>query len=269
MLEETHAFFREIIDLDLNVQNFIDSDFVMINQPLAEHYGIDGVRGLKIRRVALPPSSLRGGVLTQASVLKVSADGTRTSPVLRGAWIMKHFLGTPSPPPPPGVTAVEPDIRGATTIRQQIAKHRDHESCNRCHRKIDPPGFALETFDVIGAQREWYRTRSNGKYIKQTIHPHSSQNVQYKRGLDVDSSGEMPDGRPFADVRQYKRLLLNDKTLATRTLTRMLMTYALGRRLGFSDRPEVERMVASVKNKGDGLRSIVHEVVRSEAFRSP
>ncbi len=189
MLDETHAFFRELLDHDLNVQNFIDSDFAMINQPLAEHYGIEGVSGLEIRRVELPPNSLRGGVLTQASVLKVSADGTRTSPVLRGAWILKHLLGTPSPPPPTSVSAVEPDIRGATTIRQQLAQHRDHASCNRCHRKIDPPGFALETFDVIGAQREWYRTRNNGKYIKRTIHPHSAQNVQYKRGLDVDSLG--------------------------------------------------------------------------------
>jgi hypothetical protein len=240
----------------------------MINQPLAEHYGIEGVTGLDIRRVELPPNSLRGGVLTQASVLKVSADGTRTSPVLRGAWIMKHLLGTPSPPPPPSVSAVEPDIRGATTVRQQLAKHRDHASCNRCHRKIDPPGFALETFDVIGAQRQWYRTRNNGKYVKRTIHPHSAQNVQYKRGLDVDSSGEMPDGRPFTDVREYKRHLLEDETLMTRTLARLLLTYSLGRRLGFSDRPEVERIVASVKDKGDGLRSIVHEVVQSESFRS-
>ena len=269
MLDETRAFFREVLDHDLSVQNFIDSDFAMINQPLAEHYGIDGITGLEIRRVVLPPGSLRGGVLTQASVLKVSADGTRTSPVLRGAWIQKHFLGTPSPPPPPSVSAVEPDIRGATTIRQQLAQHRDHASCDRCHRKIDPPGFALETFDVIGQQRQWYRTRNNGKYVQRTVHPHSAQNVQYKRGLDVDSAGSMPDGRPFADVREYKRLLMEDKTLATRTLTRMLLSYALGRRLGFSDRPEVQRIVASVKDKNDGLRSIVHEVVHSEAFRSP
>jgi hypothetical protein len=127
----------------------------------------------------------------------------------------------------------------------------------------------LEAFDVIGAEREWYRTRNNGKYIKRRIHPHSSQNVQYKRGLDVDSSGAMPDGRPFADVRDYNRHLLEDKTLATRTLARLLLTYSLGRRLGFSDRPEVDRIVASVRDKNNGLRSIVHEVVQSEAFRSP
>jgi hypothetical protein len=268
MLDESHSFFREVLDNDLDVRNFFDSDFVMINQPLAEHYGIDGVKGLTIRRVALPPNSLRGGVLTQASVLKVSADGTRTSPVLRGAWILKHLLGTPSPPPPANVSAVEPDIRGAKTIREQIAMHRDHDMCNRCHQKIDPPGFAMESFDVIGAQREWYRTRGNGKYIKQTIHPHSTQNVQYQRGIDVDASGAMPDGRLFADVVEYKRLLTEDKTLAPRTLTHMLLNYALGRRLGFSDRPEVERIMERVKLGNNGLRSIIHEIVQSEAFRS-
>lgn len=210
-----------------------------------------------------------GGVLTQASVLKVSADGTRTSPVLRGVWILKHLLGTPSPPPPPTVVAVEPDIRGATTIREQLAKHRDHDSCNRCHRKIDPPGFALESFDVIGGQRDWYRLRGGGKYVQRTVHPYSTQNVQYKQGPEVDSTGTTPDGRLFVDVRQYKRLLLEDDTLMARTLARLLLTYGLGRELGFSDRGELERIVASVKADHDGLRSIVHEVVQSETFRQP
>jgi hypothetical protein len=163
MLNETHAFFRELLDRDHSVQNFIESDFVMINQPLADFYGIDGVQGLEIRRVKRPRDSLRGGILTQASVLKVSADGTRTSPVLRGSWILKHLYGTPSLPPPATVQAIEPDIRGATTIREQLARHREHESRHRCHRRIDPPGFAVECFDVIGAQRHWYRTRGSGK----------------------------------------------------------------------------------------------------------
>jgi hypothetical protein len=182
---------------------------------------------------------------------------------------LKHFLGKPSPPPPANVIAVEPDIRGATTIREQIARHRDQETCNRCHQNIDPPGFALEAFDVIGAQREWYRTRINGKFLKQTIHPHSKQNVQYQRGIDVDSSGTMPDGRTFADVFEYKRLLVEDKSLAPGTLTRMLLSYALGRRLGFSDRPEVERILERVKVRNNGLRSIIHEITLSEAFGSP
>ncbi len=270
MLDETHAFFREILDRDHSVQSFLDSDFLMINQPLAEFYGIDGVRGLRIRRVELPSDSVRGGVLTQASVLKVSADGTRTSPVLRGAWILKNLYGTPSPPPPPTIAAIEPDIRGATTIREQLAKHRSHQSCNRCHRKIDPPGFALENFDVIGGWRDWYRTAQNGKYVNRLLHPQApNQHVRYQQGPDVDASGTMPDGRKFADIREYKRLLLEDETAMPRSLTRLLLEYSLGRRMGFSDRPEVERIVAAAKTKNDGLRSLIYEVVQSETFRSP
>ena len=294
MLDETHAFFREILDQNHSVNDFIDSSYVMINKPLADFYGLEGsvewskgdverddiekgeidqssnISGLKVRRVELPKGSVRGGVLTQASVLKVSADGTRTSPVLRGAWILKYLYGTPSPPPPPTVEAIEPDIRGATTIREQLAKHREHESCNRCHHKIDPPGFALESFDVIGAQRDWYRTRGSGKYVKRPRHPQAPKHyVQYRQGPDVDASGTMPDGREFSDVRDYKRLLLEDKEAMPHSLARLLLTYSLGRRLGFSDRPEVERIVASVKGQNYGLRSLIHEIVQSETFRSP
>ena len=270
MLDETHGFFREILEKNLSANNFIDSDFAMINQPLADFYGIKGTEGLKIRRVPVPEGSLRGGVLTQASVLKVSADGTRTSPVLRGVWILKYFLGTPSPPPPASVANVEPDIRGATTIREQIAKHRDNQSCNRCHRKIDPPGFALESFDVIGAERDWYRTRGSGKYVRKPRHPQAPNHfVQYRQGPNVDPSGEMPDGRAFADVRQYKRLLLEDEDALPTALTRMLLTYSMGRPLGFSDRPEVERIVAKAKSSNYGLKSLIHEIVQSKAFRGP
>ena len=270
MLDETHAFFREVLYRDHSVNDFIDSDFAMLNKPLADFYGIDGVKGLAVRRVELPDDSVRGGVLTQASVLKVSADGTRTSPVLRGAWILKYLYGTPSPPPPPTIAAIEPDIRGATTIREQLAKHREHESCNRCHQKIDPPGFALESFDVIGAQRDWYRTRGSGKYVTVPRHPQAPKHyVQYRQGADVDASGTMPDGRHFANIRDYKRLLLEDKTAMPRSLTRLLLTYSLGRQLGFSDRPEVERIVASVQPKKYGLRSLIHEIVLSETFRRP
>lgn len=270
MLDETHAFFREVLDRDQSVNDFIDSDFVMVNKPLADFYGIDGVKGLEVRRVTLPDDSLRGGVLTQASVLKVSADGTRTSPVLRGAWILKHLYGTPSPPPPPTIEAIEPDIRGATTIREQLARHREHESCNRCHRKIDPPGFALESFDVIGAQRDWYRTRGSGKYVRRPRHPQAPNHfVQYRQGPDVDASGAMPDGRKFSDIRDYKRLLLEDEAALPRSLARSLLTYSLGRQLSFSDRPEVERIVASVKAKDYGLRSLIREIVQSDTFRTP
>lgn len=268
MLDETRAFFREILDNDLSVQNFIDSDFAMLNQPLAEFYGIEGIEGIEVKRVSLPDDSTRGGVLTQASVLKVSADGTRTSPVLRGVWILKHMYGKPSPPPPPSVEIVEPDIRGATTIREQLEKHREHQSCNRCHQNIDPPGFALESFDVIGAQRDWYRVRRDGKYIKK-LQPNSPINVQYRQGPDVDATGMMPDGRSFADVREYKRLLLEDETALAEALTSLLMSYGLGRNMGFSDRAEIARIVAELKDSDYGLRSMIHAIVQSETYRSP
>jgi len=270
MLNETHAFFCEVLEQNHSINGFIDSDFAMLNQPLAEFYGIDGVTGLEHRRVKLPEDSMRGGVLTQASVLKVSADGTRTSPVLRGAWILKYLYGTPSPPPPPTIGAIEPDIRGASTIREQLAKHREHQSCNRCHRKIDPPGFALESFDVIGAQREWYRTRGGGKYVRRLRHPQApTAFVQYRQGPDVDASGVTPDGRTFADIREYKKLLLEDQAALPRSLTRLLLSYSLGRRLGFSDRPKVEEILSQVKAKNYGLRTLIHEIVQSKTFRQP
>jgi hypothetical protein len=270
MLDETHAFFRELLIRDLSVQNFIASDFVMINKPLADFYGIEGVQGLHIRRVDLPPDSVRGGVLTQSSVLKVSADGTRTSPVLRGAWILKHFYGTPAPPPPASVAAVEPDIRGATTIREQLARHRHHDDCNRCHRKIDPPGFALESFDVIGAQRQWYRTRGAGKYLQIPRHPQAPKHfVQYRQGPDVDPSGVTSDGQSFADIREYKQLLLRDETGLARALTRLLLTYSVGRHMGFSDRAEMDRIVKGAQAKNCGLRSFIHEIVSSKIFQGP
>ncbi len=270
MLDESHAFFREVLDHDMSVATFIDSDFVMINQPLAELYGIAGVKGLKIRKVKLPEDNLRGGVLTQAAILKVSADGTRTSPVLRGAWILKYLYGAPAPPPPPDVD-VDPDIRGAKTLREKVAKHRESQSCNRCHRKIDPPGFALESFDVMGAQRNWYRegARHGNRFVKQLLHPFANLNVGYHQGADVDPSGTMPDGRKFADIREYRQLLLEDKTSLPRALVRMLLAYSVGREMSFSDRPEIERIVTKVAAKDYGLRSIIHEVVQSGTFRRP
>ena len=139
---ETVRFFREVLDHDRPLLEFVDSDWTFLNERLAKHYGIDGVAGQNLRRVPLPPGSVRGGVLTQASVLKVTANGTSTSPVVRGAWVLENILGQPSPPPPPNIAAIEPDIRGAGTVREQLAKHRDVESCALCDSRIDPPGFA-------------------------------------------------------------------------------------------------------------------------------
>src|SRR6185503_19150256 len=155
-LGESRLFFEEMLRRDLPVRNVVDSDFTFLNERLAVHYGIPDVKGVAMRRVKLPSDSPRGGFMTQASVLKITANGTTTSPVLRGKWIMERILGIDIPPPPP-VAAVEPDIRGAVTIRQQLDKHRADASCAACHSKMDPPGFALENFDVMGAWRDRYR----------------------------------------------------------------------------------------------------------------
>ncbi|HTI69270.1 MAG TPA: DUF1592 domain-containing protein, partial [Candidatus Limnocylindria bacterium] len=162
MTDETQLFLAEMLRQNLGVTNLVNSDFAMLNERLAKLYNIDGVKGVALRRVSLPKGSVRGGLLTQASVLKVTANGTSTSPVKRGAWIMSRIIGKPPPPPPAAVAAVDPDIRGATTIRDQLAKHRTLESCNACHRNIDPAGFALESFDVMGGWRDRYRSVGKG-----------------------------------------------------------------------------------------------------------
>ncbi|MGK0186581.1 MAG: hypothetical protein ACI9R3_002364 [Verrucomicrobiales bacterium] len=268
MVEESHRFFQEILDSNLSLTNFINSDFVFINERLARHYGIEGVTGQELQKIALPKDSVRGGVLTQASVLKVTANGTTTSPVTRGAWILDTILGRPSPPPPPGTPAVEPDIRGATTIREQLDKHRNVESCARCHRHIDPPGFALESFDVIGGWRDYYRTVGAGKWLERDPrYPH--RHIQYRMGPDVDSQSQAANGEDIKDIRDYKRLLMTEKDQVARCLAEKLLTYALGRGLGFSDRPVVDSIVDHVKQHGYGFRTLIHEIVQSETFQSP
>ncbi len=267
MLDESRAFFREVLQQNLSINTFIQSDFAMLNRPLAEFYGIEGVSGLQMQRVPLPPGSLRGGVLSQAAVLKVSADGTRTSPVLRGAWILKHLYGTPAAPPPPGVAAVEPDIRGATTIRQQLEKHRSDQSCNRCHNRIDPPGFALECFDVIGGERQWYRVAQGGRHVSKPLHPQApGHHVRYQQGGDVDPSGLLPDGRPFADLNDYRQLLLSDPTALPLAMTRLLTEYGTGRRMTFSDRGELQQVIRRTAGGNYGLRDVVLEIICSPLF---
>ena len=259
MLRETRGFFRHILTQNLSVMNFIDSDFAVLNERLAEHYKIPGVKGHEQSRVvALPDDSIRGGVMTQASVLKVSANGTTTSPVLRGVWLLDKLLGKPAPPPPPGVPAVEPDIRGAISIRDQLAKHSADNSCARCHARIDPPGFALECFDPIGGERSWYRSLGAGKRI--------SKRENYTIGPDVDPGGELPDGTKFADFREFRRLMLEREEQFVRAIASKLLVYGSGRPLTVADRPSVDGVAAAVGEDGPGLRSMIHAVVESEMF---
>ena len=269
MLGETHGFFTEVLKGNLNLSQFIDSDWTMLNGRLARHYGIDGVSGLEFRKVALKPEHHRGGLLTHASISKVTANGSTTSPVKRGAFVLDRTLGTPPPPPPPGVPGVEPDTRGATTLRQELDKHRNVESCNSCHRSIDPPGFALENYDVIGGWRETYRILANASATPpQNQFGKRKQQIQWKPGLPVDATGVTPEGATFKDLAQYKKLLAENPERFTRALAEQLSVYATGRGMGFSDRPELDRIASAVAAKGNGLRDLLHEVVQSDLFKT-
>jgi hypothetical protein len=263
MVKEATLFFDELLKNDLSLTNFVSSDFTMLNERLAKHYGIPDVVGREFRKVKLPANCHRGGVLTMAGVLKVTANGTTTSPVIRGAWVLDRILGTPPPRPPADVEAVEPDIRGATTIREQLAKHRSRAECASCHVKIDPPGFALESFDVIGGWREYYR--SVGKGDPAVV---KGRTMRYKKGPPVDPGDTLPDGRRFRNIDEYKQLLLTDKDQLARALTEKLMSYATGGTAAPSDRAEIDAIVGRVRPGDYGLRSLVHEIVQSRMFQS-
>jgi Protein of unknown function (DUF1592)/Protein of unknown function (DUF1588)/Protein of unknown function (DUF1585)/Protein of unknown function (DUF1587)/Protein of unknown function (DUF1595)/Planctomycete cytochrome C len=264
MPRETQRFFDEVLRNDLSVLSFVDSDWTMLNERLATLYGIPGVLGNDFRKVALPAGSHRGGVMTHASVLKVTADGTRTSPVLRGKWVLERILGKPPSPPPPDVPAIEPDIRGATTIRQLLAKHRSTPACATCHYHIDPPGFALENYDPIGNYREFYRVTERSKQYPQPLLPTNGRGAY--RGPDVEQGGVTPEGKEFKNLDDYKKLLLEDKDQIARNLVQKMIVYATGADIQFADREVVEQIVAKLRTKNYGLRSLVHEVVQSRVF---
>ena len=248
MRRETQLFFAEVLHDNLSIEHFIDSDFTFVNRYLAAHYGLPNVQGDEFRRVTLPEESLRGGLLGHASVLTATSNGVETSPVTRGIWVLENILGSPPPPPPPDVEPLEPDIRGATTIREQLAKHRNVATCAECHRKIDPIGFALESFDPIGSFRRQYGNDS-GKLVR-----------------IVDTTGTLPSGESFADIAELKQLLLKQKTQFAKCLTEKMLTYALGREVGFQERPAVEAIVDELAERGNGLRDLVELIVTSDVF---
>lgn len=280
MLAEPRAWFRRMLTQNLGVRELVASDIILINQRLAELYGIHGVNGAELREVKLPKGSQRGGFLTQAAVLKVTANGTATSPVLRGLWVTERLLGIPRRPPPPNIPAVEPDATGAVTIRQMIEKHRADPTCASCHAKIDPPGMALENFDVIGGFRDRYRLAGEPRKIRkgneEVMEPFVEvfgsgaylNRARLRLGSTVDATGKLADGRKFADVNGLRACLLNDEDALARNMARQLMTYATGAGIRFADRAAIEGIIAKTKPGHHGLRSLVQEVVASELFRS-
>lgn len=265
MVKESRLFFADLVENNRPARNVIDSDYIFADERLARHYGIPAKQGAFFERVSLPEESPYGGILTQGSVLKVTANGTVTSPVLRGVYVLEHLLGDPPSPPPPSVPAVEPDIRGAATIRDLLAKHREDSACSSCHEKIDPPGFALESFDVMGRWRDNYRSLGEGSERIEGVGRSGNEFVHYI-GQGVDASGTTADGRAFADVIEFKKLLLEDEEAIARNLTEQLLVYATGAPVGFSDRDEVAAILEKSRGFDYGVRTIIHEIVQSPLF---
>lgn len=241
MARETELFFEAIVREDRSVLDFLDADFSFVNERLARHYGIEGVKGKEFRRVKLPPN--RGGILTQASVLTLTSNPTRTSPVKRGKWVLEQILNTPPPPPPPDVPALTEDRRLTGSLRKVMEQHRENPMCASCHRRMDPIGFAFENYDAIGAWRE------------------------KDEGYAIDPSGTLPDGKSFQGPGELKKILKSKSELFCRCLVEKMLTYATGRGLEFQDRCAVDKILAALKQNDDRFSTLLFEVVKSEPFQ--
>jgi len=243
MAEETKLFFHSVVQEDRSILDFIDADYTFVNEALAKHYGIDGISGDAFQRVTVDRAQ-RGGVLTQASVLTVTSYPTRTSPVLRGVWVLQNILAAPPPPPPPDVPDLElAKIDQSAPMRQRLEAHRENESCASCHARIDPLGFGLENFDAIGA----WRTMEGSQ--------------------PIDNTGVLPDGRSFAGVAELKATLLERKNDFTRCLAEKMLIYGLGRGLEPYDAPVVEEITGKVAESEYRFSSLVYEIANSLPFQ--
>ena len=261
MSRETELFFAAIMREDRSVLELLDADFTFLNEPLARHYGITDtqgnaagqkperpggqpIRGPQFVRVSLGDKQ-RGGLLTQASVLTVTSNPTRTSPVKRGRWVLEQLLGTPPPPPPPNVPELPQDEKAVLSgsLRQRLEQHRANPSCANCHARMDPLGFALENYDAIGAFRA-----KDGEF-------------------PVDSSGTLPDGQTFAGPAELKAILKGKKELFARCLAEKLLTYALGRGIEYYDRPTTHRITAALAKNDYKFSTLVIEIAKSDPFR--
>jgi len=254
MAEETQRCFTELLNNNGSILKLIDSRQTWLNEGLARVYGIDGVKGNHFRKVTLPITSHRGGLLGQASVLTVTSNGVETQPVRRGVWILENILGTPTPPPPPDVPEIAPDTRSGKTIRGVMELHRANRTCYECHKKIDPLGLAMEKFDYLGRFRKDY-----GQEVRKRLGA---------KAAEIDVSGELPDSTTIIGINGLKQSLLKHPEMFARCLTRKMMTYSLGRRLAFTDREDIDRIVGEMKRNQYGLRDLIKQVVLSQAFQS-
>lgn len=248
MQQEPIALFEEILQNNQSVMDFLHADYAVVNERLAEHYGIRDVQGNNFQKVSLKPEDNRGGLLTQAGLLAMNSDGTDSHPLKRGIWLLESILNDPPPPPPPAVPEIDvadPEIM-KLTLKQRMEDHRSQPACFSCHAKIDPWGIAFENFDALG---NW-RTKSLGK--------------------DIDASSLLYNEHPLNGVDGVKRCLLaNRQDQFARAIVHKMATFALGRPLTFGDRADVERIVAELRQNGDGLQTLIHLLVESDLFQSP
>ena len=252
MIGETVGFFGDVLKRNGSLREFIDSDWTMLNERLAKHYGIEGVHGDAFRRVSLKPEDHRGGLLTQASVLSLTSDGTRHRPVHRGVWVLESIIGKPPAPPPANVPALNTPSADApkTTIRQKLEAHRSDANCAACHRHIDPLGIAFDNYDAIGRWR-------------------TVETVTAGTGEDpkLDASGELYDGRKFDDAAGLKKILLDDTDKFAAAFTEKLATYALRRGTTFSDRSDLKPVTEKAKANDYQLASLIEDLVTSDLFQ--
>ncbi|MEC9092609.1 MAG: DUF1592 domain-containing protein [Planctomycetota bacterium] len=242
---ETQLFVAHVLYENRSILDFIDSNYTFLNAALARHYAIPNVEHDDFRKVLLQKGSHRGGLLGHASILTATSNGVETQPVIRGVWVLDNLLGTPPSPPPPDVEPIEPDTRGVQTIRELMAKHRNNPTCHECHRKIDPIGLSMENYDYVGAWRE----RGNNKQ-------------------PIDATGKMPDGTTISGTSGIKQYLLKRPDQFTRCLTEKLLIYALGRRLSFTDRDEIDRIVTTLPRNHYGFQDLILQIVTGKAFQS-
>lgn len=253
MLTETETYLSEMLQKNLSVSHLIDSDFTYLNSRLARYYGIDGITGDELQRITLKPQSRRGGLITQGAIMKVTANGSNTSPVVRGVWVSERLLGVDVPLPPSNVPAVEPDIRGAKTIREQLAKHRSQGECASCHTKIDPAGFALENYDPTGKWRDFY-PQVQGRSVK--------------NGPKIDASYELPSGQEFKNIEGFQKIVTSHPHRLAANVAEHLLVYGTGAAIEFADRPYVEMIANKSAADSYGFRSIIEHVVTSDLFLS-
>jgi len=261
---ETKSFLSTVIRENHAVTTLVDSDFLMINDTLAKHYDLRDVSGSAMRKVMLPDVSPYGGLMTQAAIMKVTANGTTTSPVVRGAWIMDRLLGEPPPPPPEKVPAIEPDIRGATTIRQLLARHTKADECRGCHARFDPVGFALENLDVMGGWRDRYRSLEKGDEI--TGIDRAGHRYAYRVASAVEADGQLSDGRSFTDVRELKALLASEPRKLAANLLRQWTIYATGEPPRFSDRDALTAILDECEPTNYRVRDLLDQFIQSRMF---